>query len=153
MNVQLTDLEIDQFNSLFEKGCELQKSLVILDNAHRNKPGFFGTRKLKKSIQLLKKALEIHPGSWQSMFFICKAFQTLGDLKTALSWFLKVADIEPDNPSVAKEVGLCAGQLGKHDVAIRVMKGPASSHPDDAALQCNIGLSYLLTGKIEEAKT
>jgi hypothetical protein len=39
MNVLLTDIEVDQFNSLFEKGCELQKSPVILDKIEDLVPG------------------------------------------------------------------------------------------------------------------
>ena len=152
MSTQLTNNEIAQFNALYEKGCEIQKGLVILDEAPRKKPGFFGRNKLKKSIQLFEEALAIHPSSWQSMYFIGKAYQALGDMESALSWFMKTAKIEPENPSVAKEAGLCAAQLGKHSVAIRMMKGAAAAHPDDAALQCNIGLSYLMSKHVDEAR-
>ena len=153
MNTQLTNIDVERLNALYEKGCELQKSLVILDGNPGKKPGFFGRSKLKKSIQLFEEALAIHPSSWQSMFFIGKAFQALGDLESALSWFVKAAKIEPENPSVAKEAGLCAAQRGKHSIAIRMMKGAASAHPDDAALQCNIELSYLMSKQVDEART
>ena len=106
MNNTLTDNEIERFNALYEEGCELQKNLVILDGSQRKKPGFFGRNKLKKSIQLFKEALAIHPSSWQSMFFIGKAFQALADLESALSWFMKAARIESDNPSGKDEI-LC----------------------------------------------
>jgi tetratricopeptide (TPR) repeat protein len=153
MDTQLTDSEIDAFNTLYEEACEIQKGLIILDGTRRGGPGLFGRRKLKKSIQLFKEALAIHPSSWQSMYFIGKAFQALGDLETALSWFVKAAKFEPENPSVAKEAGLCAGKLGKHAAAIRLMAAAASAHPDDAALQCNIGLSYLMSKQVEKARS
>jgi Flp pilus assembly protein TadD len=152
MNTQLTDIEIHRYNALYEKGSELQKGLIILDGAPRRRPGLFARSKLKKSIQAFQEALAIYPDSWQSMFFIGKAFQALGDLDSALSWFVKTAKIEPENPSVAKEAGLCAGQLGKHAVAIRLMRDAASAHPDDAGLQCNIGLSYLMAKQVEKAR-
>jgi tetratricopeptide (TPR) repeat protein len=152
MNTQLSAIKIDRFNTLYEKGCELQKGLIILDGAPRKKVGLFGRGKLWKSIQAFQEALEIHPGSWQSMFFIGKAFQALGDLKSALSWFEKAARSEPEEPSVAKEAGLCAAQLGKHATAIRLMRDAASAHPEDAGLQCNIGLSYLMSRQVDKAR-
>jgi tetratricopeptide (TPR) repeat protein len=151
MSTQLTDNETSRFNALYDKGCNLQKDLVILDGAPKRRPGFFGRRKLKESIQSLKEALAIHPGSWQSMYFIGKALQALGDLESALTWFVKASRIEPQNPSVAKEAGLCAARLGKHLGAIRFMKPAASAHPGDAGLQCNIGLSYLMSEQVTGA--
>lgn len=152
MNRQLTDKDVKRFNALFGEACELQKNHIILDGAPRGKPGFFGRGKLKESIKLFEKALTIHPGSWQSMYFIGKAFQAMEEMESALSWFVKAAKIEPEEPSVAKEAGLCAAQLGRHAVAIRLMKDAASAHPDDAALQCNIGLSYLMSQHVDEAR-
>jgi tetratricopeptide (TPR) repeat protein len=152
MNNTLTDKEIERFNAIYQEGCELQKDLVILDGAPQKRPGVFGRSKLKKSIQLFEEALTIHPGSWQSMYFIGKAFQALGDLESALSWFIKAAKIESDDPSIAKEAGLCAAKLGRHRVAVKLMSSAASAHPDDAALQCNIGLSYLMSQKVEDAR-
>jgi tetratricopeptide (TPR) repeat protein len=151
MSTQLTDNEIDSFNALYDKGCGLQKDLVILDGSPRRRPGFLGRRKLKESIQAFKEALAIHPGSWQSMYFIGKALQALGDLESALTWFMRASKIEPENPSIAKEAGLCAAQLGKHLAAIRFMKPAASAHPRDAGLQCNMGLSYLMSEQVDEA--
>ena len=152
MSTQLTDKETDRFNALYEKGCSLQKGLVILDGRPQRRPGFLAKRKLKESIKTFKDALAIHPGSWQSMYCIGKALQALGDPESALTWFVRASKIEPEEPSVAKEAGLCAAQLGKHLAAIRFMKPAASAHPSDAGLQCNMGLSYLLSEQADEAE-
>ena len=151
MTTNLTDIEIDRFNALYEKGCKLQKDLVILDGHPQRKPGTLGQRKLKESIQVFNEALSIHPGSWQAMYFIGKALQALGDLESALTWFVQALRIEPDNPSAAKEAGLCAARLGKHLAAIRFMEAAACAHPGDAGLQCNIGLSYLMSAQVNKA--
>ena len=153
MSGSLTDRQIERFNSLYEEAIELQKNLVRLDGAPKSKPGIFGRKKLEKSIQLFEEALKIHSKSWQSMYFIGKAYQAMDDMDKALSWFVKAARIESLEPSVAKEAGLCAAKLGRHAVAIRVMKDAAEAHPDDAALQCNIGLSYLMSEKLDEARS
>lgn len=151
MTDQLTDKQIERFNALYGEAVELQKDLVILDGRPPKKPGIFGAGKLKKSIQLFEEALKIHPGSWQSMYFIGKAHQAMGDLEAALSWFMKAAKIEFEEPSIAKEAGVCAAKLGRHRLAIQLMSSAAAAHQDDAALQCNIGLSYLMSQKVEEA--
>ena len=151
MNAQLIDHDVERFNALYSKGGDLQKDLVILDGSPQRKPGIFARRKLKESIQSFKEALVINPASWQSMYFIGKAFQALGDLESALTWFVKASKIEPEDPSIAKEAGLCAARLGKHLAAIRFMKAAASLHTGDAGLQCNIGLSYLMSGQVTEA--
>ena len=85
------------------------------------------------------------------MFFIAKAFQSLEEFEQSLAWFMHAYDCVPENPSVAKEVGYAASRLGKHDVAVRVMESVAKQNPDDAALQCNLGLSYLLAGNATHA--
>jgi tetratricopeptide (TPR) repeat protein len=151
MSTQLTDNEIERFNALYEKGCNLQKDLVILDGHPQRRPGFLGRRKLKESIQAFEEALEIHPASWQSMYFVGKALQALGELDSALTWFVRASQIEPENPSLAKETGLCAARLGKHLAAIRFMRPAATAHPGDAGLQCNIGLSHLMSEQVDEA--
>jgi len=152
MNAPLSDSQIEEFNAIYGKGCELQKGLIILDGTPPRKLGYFQKRALRKSIQLLEEALKIYADSWQSMFFIGKATQALGDLEGALSWFIKVQAYEPDNPSIALEAGLCAGQLGKPELSVKLMEGCANAHPEDASLQCNIGLSYLMNNQISDAR-
>jgi tetratricopeptide (TPR) repeat protein len=152
MNINLTDQQIERFNALYGEASELQKGIVILDGRPPRKPGIFGKGKLKKSIELFEEALKIHRGSWQSMYFIGKAYQALGDLQPALSWFMKAAKIEPEEPAIAKEAGVCAAQLGRHRMAIQLVSAAAAAHPEDVGLQCNLGLSYLMSQQAEEAK-
>ncbi len=152
MTKELTKNEIKQFNSLYSRGSGLQRDIVILDGRQFKKPNIFAKRKLNESIKSFKRALDIYPSSYQSMLFIGKAYQALGDLDSALLWFIKALSIEPNNPIIAKEAGGCAGHLGKHEIAIQIMKEPARIYKTDAILQCNIGLSFLFTGKISEAK-
>ena len=125
---------------------------MILDDQPHKKPGFFGRRRLRQAVQLFEQVIELNPANWQSMLFIGKAFQSLGELESCLTWFLRAHDCVPAHPSVAKEVGFAAGRLGQHDVAVRVMQAAAKEHPRDAGLQLNLGLSCLLSGKSAEAR-
>ena len=152
MQYTLTDEQIDKFNSLYNKACSLYNGLLILDREEKPKLGFFDKRKLIKSIATFEAALKIHPASWQSMVFIAKAHQSLGNMESALSWLQQAHEHEPLNASIAKELGLCAGTLGNHPLAIRYMANVAELNPNDFILHVNLGVSYLLSGQLNQAK-
>src|SRR5437870_3658552 len=83
--------------------------VILADQPHKN-PGFFGKRRLRQAVQLFQQVIELNPANWQSMLFVGKAFQSLGELEPALTWFLRAYDCVPAHPSVAKEVGFAAGR-------------------------------------------
>jgi tetratricopeptide (TPR) repeat protein len=148
---ELTEEQIKLHNDLYARANELSDGLIILDEAPQEKLGFFQKRRLRKAIELYQHVIEVNPANWQSMFFIGKAFQSLGELDQAFSWFARAKETVPDNPSVAKEYGGVAGQLGKHEIAIRALETVAMQHPNDAGLQTNFGLSCLMGGKLTHA--
>src|SRR5437764_10399471 len=131
-NPPLSAEEIQQHNELYNRACRLLHGLVILDDQPHKNPGFFGRRRLRQAVQLFQQVIELNPANWQSMLFVGKAFQSLGELEPALTWFLRAYHCVPAHPSVAKEVGFAAGRLGQHDVAVRVMQSAAKEHPEDA---------------------
>lgn len=147
----LSPAEIQRRNELYDRACRLLDGLVILDDRPHKNPGFFARRRLRQAVQLFRQVVELNPANWQSMFFIGKAFQGLGELEQALTWFLRAHDCVPAHPSVAKEVGYAAGRLGQHDIAVRVMQTAAMEHPQDPALHLNLGLSCLMSGKTADA--
>jgi tetratricopeptide (TPR) repeat protein len=144
--------KVRQHNELYRRACRLLEGLVILDDRAHKSPGFFGRRRLRKAVQLFEQVIDLNPANWQSMILIGKAFQSLGELEPALSWFLRADDCVPGRPAVAKEVGFAAGRLGQHDIAIRVMQAAAKEHPNDPALHLNLGLSCLMSGKSADAR-
>jgi tetratricopeptide (TPR) repeat protein len=152
MAVPLSSADIAQHNEIYNEACRLQKGLLLLDQRPLPRLNFFTRRKLRKSINLFQKAIEINPTGWQSMVFIGKAHQSLNELKEALAWFARAHELVPTNSSVAKEAGKVAGELGLHDQAIQIMLPVASANPDDAALQCNLGLSCLIAGQAQAAR-
>lgn len=147
----LPDEQIKRHNDLYARANEMSKGLILLDDVAFKAPGFFAKRRLRKAIELYKQVLEINPKNWPSMFAIAKAFQSLEEFQQSLDWFIRAHECAPENPSVAKEVGYAASRLGKHDVALQAMMQAAKQNPNDAALHCNLGLSCLLAGKIEDA--
>jgi tetratricopeptide (TPR) repeat protein len=147
----LSGAEIVRHNELHAEGSRLQKGLLLLDQRPPPHLGFFARRKLRKSIALFQEAIKINPTGWQSMMFIGKAHQSLNELNEALSWFLRAREIVPTNPSIAKEAGGMAGRLGQHDLAVQIMLPVADAHPNDPALQYNLGLSCLMAGQAQVA--
>src|SRR5262245_14424406 len=118
MNTQpsLSPEEIHRHNELYNRACRLLEGLVILDGQPHKAPGFFAKRRLREAVRLFQQVIELNPANWQSMLFAGKAFQSLGELDHALSWYLRAHDCVPTHPSVAKEIGYAAGRLGRHDV-------------------------------------
>ena len=148
---QFSDDEIKRYNELYQQANRLIKDLVILDNKPLKNPGFFEKLRLRKAIGLYLQALEVNPKSWQTMFFVAKAHQSLGEMEPMLTWLMRANEHAPGNPSVAKEIGFAAGRLGEHGVAIQVMESAAKQNPNDSALHTNLGLSCLMAGKAAEA--
>jgi tetratricopeptide (TPR) repeat protein len=149
MTLSLSSTEIAKHNSLYNEACRLQKGLVLLDKSPVPRLGFLARRKLQKAIRLFQEALKINPEGFQSMLFIEKAYQRLGNLPEALVWFRRAHEIVPTNPIIAKEAGGQAGQLGQHDLAIEIMSPAASAHPNDVVLQYNLGYTYLMSGQTQ----
>ena len=148
---RLTEEQIKLHNDLYARANELLKGLAMLDDAPQKSLGFFQKRRLRQAIELYQQVLGLNPVNWSSMVMIGKAFQSLGELEQALSWFSQASECVPDNPAVAKEVGYAAGRLGKHDVAVRAMEAVVKQHPNNAGLQTNFGLSCLMAGKVTDA--
>ncbi|HSY20030.1 MAG TPA: tetratricopeptide repeat protein [Candidatus Acidoferrales bacterium] len=149
--LSLSEEQIARHNELYAGANELTKGLIILDGVPHSRPGFFAKRRLRKAVKLYQQVLEINPASWQSMFCIAKALQSLEELQESLAWFVRAYGCEPGNPSLAKETGYAASRLGRHDIALKAMEPAVKQHPSDPALQCNFGLTCLLAGKAADA--
>ncbi len=144
--------QINQHNKSFDEACSLQKGLVHLDGNPDPSIGFFAKLKLKKSIKLFNKVLEINPTNLAASVFTAKAYQSLGDNESALKCLLVAWKHCGGNQSVAKEIGMTGGQLGRHDIVISVLRPLCEIGTNDAGLLTNYALSLLFTGDLEAAK-
>ncbi len=150
---ELTEEQIERHNQLYGKACELIHGRLLLDGQmEQARPGWLDRHRLRKAAGLFREALDLNPSGWQSMLFIGKVHQRLGENENALEWMVHANQIVPDNVSVAKELGLTAGRLGKHDLAIQIMEVVANSDKSDASLYTNLGVTYLLSGRAPDAR-
>ncbi len=146
-----TDI-IQKHNKLYDEAYSLLKGLVHLDGNPEPSIGFFAKRKLNRSIKLFREVLEINPKNWAASVFTAKAYQSLGNNELALNSLMVAWEHCDGNPSVAKEIGMTAGQLGRHDVVISVLRPLCEHGNNDAGLLINFGLSLLFTGMLDSAK-
>lgn len=145
---------IDQKSSYkvaFDKGAALTKGSIQLDGQSLGKVGFFEKRRLNKAIEHFKEASAIEPTNGAPMLFIAKIKQRLGDYEKSLAWLKKANSVEPENLILAIETSSTLGRLGKHREAVTLLEVAVGHHPNEPRIQCNLGLSYLMAGEIENA--
>jgi Flp pilus assembly protein TadD len=99
---------------------------------------------LKKLITLFEQCLALFPDNWPSYLLMGKSYQALGDTDNALSFMMKAWDMDPENASVLKEIGITAGQAGRHDLVIQILAPLCEKGSDDGGLYVNYGLSLLM---------
>lgn len=137
---------------LYEKACEIvQPELVFHENQGRSAPNFWVRLKLRRAVGLFRKVLRIAPRHWNSMWFLGKTLQRLGNEHAAFEWFAKAWDLEPKNADVAREASLSAMHLGLGRHAIEYSEEALKLEPNEAGLICNLGLAYLHNGQPEKA--
>lgn len=143
--------EAKAHNQHYDHACKLIKGELYLDGLTLPRLGFIARFKLKKAKKHFKAAIAINPSGWQSIFFIGKIEQRLGNQKEALDWMLKAHEFVPDNTSIAKEASLTASNLGMYQMAAQLADNAIQSNPNDAALMVNSGLAHICNGDAEMA--
>lgn len=148
---KLKEQEIIKFDNLFVKAASRQSNLVYLGS--NNKPiGFFGRRKLRKSIAEFSKCLKILPNHWQSMFFMAKAHQRLKEHNESFKLLVRAFEIEKGNFSIPMEAAIEALQLGKLDKAIFYSEEALKRKSEDPIVLGNYAVVLLLSSKEIEAE-
>jgi tetratricopeptide (TPR) repeat protein len=141
----------DEFNQNFGVAFDILRQFANIPVSGKESPGFMGKKRLKEAITMLGRCLEIHRGSWQSMWGLGKAHQALGNHLTALGWFERALKIEEGNPDVWREATIESLGLGEAEKALTYAKNARELKPDDAGLQANLALALLLNKKGDEA--
>ena len=148
----LTEAEIERHNQLFQKGAALVQAEMLMDDAVRAyRPNWFARRRLRQAIESLTGALRLSPDNWQARLFVAKAYQRLGERRTALRWLLDAHQIAPDQAVILKEAVNETIALGELNEACDLSRRALSLAPEDAVLHYNLGLALLLRGETQAA--
>jgi len=150
--MSITEKQISEFNNYYNKGCSLQKGIILLEGYRPKSLNFFEKIRAKKAINNFEKALEIHPESWQSLFFIGKIYQRLKDYEKSLNFIEKSMIFETQNHVLPQEASLVCMHLNQLDKAIEYSKLSIKINPENFALLGNHAMNLLVAEFDEEAK-
>jgi len=144
--------EADRHNALCAKANALTKGRLLLGGSGSSRPpNWFDRWQLRRAMRCYAQALAINPEGWPAMWSLGKIHQRLGDQETALLWFTKAHEIQPDQPDVAREASVAALDLGRIDEALALCRSAVASRPGDPGLVCNLALAHCLAGEDAEA--
>lgn len=139
-----------EHNDLFEQGCELIKPYMQLSD-RAAKESKDSEQELRKGIELLNRAAEIHPGNWSAFWMIGKAHQALGDSDNAFEAFGKSYGINRYHADIAREYMFECLNLGHGEKAVAAANRAVSSDPENAGLVSNLALAHLIAGNLDRA--
>lgn len=115
-------------------------------------PGWLKAFRLRRAIQLFKRAVQINPQNWNAMWFIGKLQQRLRNWAEALDYFGRATSINTTQPDLAREASLCAMELGRKVEGVKFAQDALNLAPYDAGLIANLALAYLLSGNLSDAQ-
>ena len=148
----MTTDQIETFNNLYKTATERVDKIIVLGNYRVRRVGFFDKRNLKKSIKDYEQCLRMAPGHWQSMLFMAKSHQRLGDHEAALLWLEKAMQIETTSHTIPQEASIEAVHLNNIDKGILFSAEAIRRKPNDFALLGNHAMNLLIAGRDDDAK-
>lgn len=156
MSYELPAHLIPAFNRRFERGTELARDVIILDDGtglRKPKPGFWARRKARKALQHLQQCTAMLPEHWPSLWVIGKIWQALGEQQTALAHFARAVHLHPTQVDLLREASIAAVDAGAPAEAVQFSALALQQRPDDSGLLCNHAVNLLLNGQDEAALT
>jgi len=148
----MTEQQIAEFNSLYQRACDKMKGLIILEGYRPKRIGFFEKLRATKAIKYFEQALSLIPDHYQSLFFLGKIYQRLGEYNIAINYFETALKSEQTNHNIPQEASLVAMHLNQIEKAIEYSKEAIRRKPNDFALMGNHSMNLLIAGLDNEAK-
>jgi Flp pilus assembly protein TadD len=143
----------EEARRLFEAaGALVEKELIWHERQGAAKPGWFARGRLHKALRMFERVVELMPESWNSMWLAGKTTQRLGDVEKGFWWMERAYHANAEQVDVAREASMMAMDLGRSDAAIGYAHRATQLEKDDAGLEANLALAYLLAGKLELAQ-
>jgi tetratricopeptide (TPR) repeat protein len=148
----LSEIEIARHNHTYERACHLVRRDVLIDGQPLSvTPGIFARLRLRKALRLFDEVLRLNPENWAAIFYMGKIHHRFGDRALALELMRKAHRGNPSLSGFAREAGLVASQLGRHQEGIELTEEAIRLRPRDGSLYSNLGLMYLLNGVAPDA--
>jgi tetratricopeptide (TPR) repeat protein len=139
------------FKIIFEKANKEMKGLIVLGDYRRRRLNFFQKKRCVKAINIFNEGLELFPGHWQSLFFVGKLYQAMGQNEKALNYFENTLQHERFNHVVLQEAPLAAMQEGLTEKGIKYSGESIEMQPENYSLLGNHSMNLLIGGFDEMA--
>ena len=101
-----------------------------------------GQSKLKESIQVLDKVIQLKPDYAEAFTNRGITLKKLGQLDAAVKSYERALAIKPDYAEVHSNLGLTLHDLGQLDAAVKSYQKALSINPDLAQAHSNLGLAF-----------
>jgi hypothetical protein len=138
-------------NEIYKKACGLMDGLISLDGEILSREQ---RRRLEQAVPLFETVIEMQPAHWAAMWTMGKVLESLGgDVQRRFELFARAYRVNPDQADVAREAGLAAILVGRHEDALLFCRRALALDPNDSGLRTNLALSLLLMGEVDAAKT
>jgi len=102
------------------------------------------------AIEYYRDVNKAEPKDLNNLAYLGQLHMDIEDFEEALQYYYKVEYGEPENPKVYRPIGWCSFVLGKYDNAVKYFEKVIHSKPGRSDY-LNMGHSYWVTGKIEQA--
>ena len=135
-----------EFNALFNDAVTRLKPLVAIGGYSPKKLTQEEGRQVRTCIRDLNACLGFASNHWQSMVFIAKGHQALGEHRFALDWLIKAMDIEKNDHVIPKEASLEAVHLRDINAAVFYSTEAIRRKPNDPELMGNHAMNLLISG-------
>ena len=107
---------------------------------------------VRRCIEMLQILSERRGDSWSVFWLLGKAWHAIGDNVRALKALRQARKIEPGHEAITRELGGICLEEGYADEAIEVAEHAVAGDPENVELLTNLGIAYLLGGRIDEAR-
>ena len=119
---------------------------------HRQAVEHFRNGRMDEGIKLLKKALELDPGSGEMQSHLAIALVQTGDSQQAARHFEKAARLAPGNPEVQTDYGAFILESNRPQEAEPFFRKALKLKPDHAGALLNLGRCLSRQGRYTEAE-
>ena len=135
-----------EFNALFEGAATRLQPLVAIGGYSPKRLSAAEAEQVRTCIRDFEACLGFASNHWQSMVFIAKSYQALGEHRIALDWLIKAMDIEKVNHVLPKEASLEAVHLRDIKSAVSYSAEALRRKPKDPELMGNHAMNLLIAG-------
>jgi Flp pilus assembly protein TadD len=104
-----------------------------------------------EGLEFLERILEQEPRFWPAMIPISYGYKQIGQFERAYEALTKCYEIQPNNPDIASELGICAIHLGKYKEGERYLLQAVNASPTHKGYLKNLATYYSAVPKKRRA--